>query len=118
MNHRMSYDRTQGVEKIILKAKKGIRLVQEDAFYKAVGNMGEVHKSTIAQSLKLLRKEHLGDIDVSVKNIETGIPRVEYHFKIDTETVLSMIFHGSERGEVYINALLGYDSVVSFIKEN
>ncbi|UYD59130.1 hypothetical protein HPMBJEAJ_00015 [Aeromonas phage avDM6] len=118
MISRFNYDRNNGVDKLINKAKKAIRKVQENNFYRAVESIEKVHKSTIAQSLKLIRKEHLSDIEVSVINIEKGVPRVEYNFKINGENVLSMIFHGSERGVVYVNAVVGYNSVISAIKEN
>lgn len=118
MNHRFDYSITvNSITKIIESIKKEIRQVQEERYYDAVGRITDVQRVNLVQTLKLFQKEHLGEIKLVSTCYAKGVVRTEHIFTIGNEQVVKMFIHGSETGFIYINAVLGYDSVALNIME-
>lgn len=113
---RFNYKSLGDVQKLIDKVKKSIRQIQEEGFYNAVESSSDDISVDLVQTLKRIRKEHLGVIDVVCEDVTKGIVRKVYKFTIAGEGVVSMHVHGDESGFIYISASDRFSEVSNIIK--
>ncbi|QMV29023.1 hypothetical protein AP1_0316 [Aeromonas phage AP1] len=87
----------KSIEKFINVIKSQIRKVQEQDFYDAVAAIPDELKFDIVRTLKDLRKEHLGKIEIVETPFNSGVVRVEYEFKINGKSPVKMVYHCSDK---------------------